>query len=154
MGNRLNVAVRNDAGDVFRILRQTDRDGKPALDFGTELREPGAERIHLDESEAARRANPAPQINLTRFDGSAIQLTTGSAAGHEDRQSFAPGWASRISSCVGAGTVDHVRDAFRDFIHELRIDGVYLVRTPAVSLREAIGRLDRRRIVPREFDAE
>ncbi|MNR06834.1 hypothetical protein D3C85_1229280 [compost metagenome] len=52
--NRPDIAMWNDTGDAFRILRQTDRDAEPASDFDTEVRELRAEWIQFDEPEAAR----------------------------------------------------------------------------------------------------
>lgn len=49
--NRPDIAIWNDTGDAFRILRQTDRDAEPDYDFATEVRELRAEWIQFEEPE-------------------------------------------------------------------------------------------------------
>src|SRR5690606_23543119 len=138
--NRLDVPMRDDTTVTLGLLRQPDRHGQPVA----RLDSPRISRgwIQLDEPKICRRTrsltHSQSHLLLHHFDSLAIQDAIRPTASDKYRQALSPSLATRVSPCVGAGSIDDPDDAADDLPYELLVDLHDLVQRLAISLPEVI----------------
>ncbi|WP_223813053.1 hypothetical protein, partial [Pseudomonas aeruginosa] len=93
-------------------------------------------------------------FSLHHLDGLAIQDAIRTTASDEYRQAFSPSCTTRVSPCVGTGSIDDPDDAADDLFYEFLIYLDDLIHTLAISVPEVIGRFDGCCVVPRKIEAE